>query len=150
MIGVSNEMPILSRAQLSFFMGALWTPFLAMLAFSSYGLWIGEFSTFDSSETHWEYLLCFGLPGLLLFALWVSRTAKRRNEQQALRMVWLAPLKFIPFYAVPWMLYGLCSLIAGPFDSAFIAYGWILLVQYLLIAGYCCAGVTVALYRIFF
>lgn len=149
-IGVSNEMALLSRAQLSFFMGALWTPFLAMLAFSSYGLWIGEYSTFDSSETHWVYLLWFGMPGLLLFALWGSRAAKSRNEQQALRMVWLAPLKIIPFYAVPWMLYGLCSLVAGPFDNAFMAYGWILLVPYLLIAGYFCAGLTVALYRIFF
>jgi hypothetical protein len=148
--GVAHEPPLLGRAQRNFFMAALWAPLLITLAYSSYGLWLGEFSTFDSSETHWEYLLYFGLPGLLLFALWVSRTAKHRNEQQALRMVWLAPLKFIPFYAVPWMLYGVCSLVAGPFDSAFMAYGWVLLVPYLLIAGYFCAGVTVALYRIFF
>jgi hypothetical protein len=141
---------MLSRAQLNFFMAALWSPLLLILAFSSYGLWIGDHSTFESSETRWVYLLWFGMPGLLLFALWVSRSAKSQSERQALRMVWWAPVKFIPFYAVPWMLYGLFSLIAGPFDDAFMAYSWIMLVPYLLIAGYVCAGVTVALYRIFF
>ena len=41
---------MLSRAQLSFFMVALWWPLLAVLAISSYGLWIGEYTTFDSSD----------------------------------------------------------------------------------------------------
>lgn len=141
---------MLSRARLTFFMVALWWPLLAVLVIFSYGLWIGEYSTFDSSETHWVYLLWWGIPGLLMFSLWTSRSAKSRNEQQALRMVWLAPLKFIPFYAVPWMLYGLFSLVAGPLSDSYMAYGWILIVPYLLIAGYVCAGLTVALYRTFY
>ncbi|OOG12826.1 hypothetical protein [Pseudomonas sp. C9] len=141
---------MLSRAQLSFFMVALWWPLLAVLAIFSYGLWIGEYSTFDSSETHWVYLLWWGIPGLLMFSLWTSRSAKNRSEQQALRMVWLAPLKFIPFYAVPWMLYGLFSLVAGQLSDSYMAYGWILIVPYLLIAGYVCAGLTVALYWTFY
>jgi len=40
---------MLSRAQLSFFMVALRWPLLAVLAIFSYGLWIGEYSTFGSS-----------------------------------------------------------------------------------------------------
>lgn len=149
-IGVSNEMPILSRAQLCFFMAALWWPLLAVLAISSYDLWIGEYSTFDSSHIYWDYLLWWGVPGLLGFSLWMSRGAKNRNEQQALRMVWLAPLKFIPFYAVPWMVYGLGCVVAWPCTEAYMAYGWTMLVPFLLIAGYVCAGLTVALYRTVF
>ncbi|QXI22772.1 hypothetical protein HU724_000400 [Pseudomonas iranensis] len=141
---------MLSRAQLSFFMAALWLPLLAVLAFSSYDLWNGEYSTSESSGIHWQYLLWWGIPGLLGFSLWMSRSAQRRNEQQALRMVWWAPVKFIPFYAVPWMLYGLFSLIVRPLNDAYMAYGWISVVPFLLIGGYVCAGVTVALYRIFF
>ncbi|MFJ7316456.1 hypothetical protein ACIQVE_27685 [Pseudomonas sp. NPDC098747] len=143
---MNTSLTMLSRARLNFFLTALWSPLLLMLGFFSLGLWEGEFS----SETHWVYLLWFGMPGLLLFALWASRAAKSRNEQQALRMVWWAPVKFILFYAVPWMLYGLCSLVIGPLDDSYMAYGWIMLVPHLLIAGYFCSGVTVALYRIFF
>ncbi|WP_226500767.1 hypothetical protein [Pseudomonas sp. MWU16-30322] len=150
MIDAAEEMPTLSRAQLSFFMGALWWPLLAVLAISSYDLWKGEYSSFDSSEIYWQYPLWWGIPGLLGFSLWMSRSAKSRNEQQALRMVWWAPVKFIPFYAVPWMLYGLLSLVVGQLSDAYMAYGWITIVPFLLIGGYVCAGVTVALYRIFF
>ncbi|WP_064116653.1 hypothetical protein [Pseudomonas fluorescens] len=146
----SSEMLMLSRAQLSFFMAALWWPLLAVLAITSYDLWNGEYSSFDSSETRWQYLLWWGIPGFLGFSLWMSRSAQSRNEQQALRMVWWAPVKFIPFYAVPWMLYGLFSLFVGPSRDAYMAYGWISIVPFLLIGGYVCAGVTVALYRIFF
>jgi len=141
---------MLSRAQLSFFMAALWWPLLAVLAITSYDLWSGEYSSFDSSETRWQYLLWWGIPGFLGFSLWMSRSAQSRNEQQALRMVWWAPVKFIPFYAVPWMLYGLLSLVVGQLSDAYMAYGWISIVPFLLIGGYVCAGVTVALYRIFF
>ncbi|WPN57851.1 hypothetical protein [Pseudomonas sp. P9_31] len=147
---VADEMRMLSRAQLSFFMVALWWPLLAVLTISSYQLWIGEYTTFDSSHTHWEYLLWWGIPGLLGFSLWMSRSAKSRNEQQALRMVWWAPVKFIPFYIVPWVIYGVCCLIAGQSQDAYMAFGLIMLVPYLLIGGYVCAGLTVALYRTIF
>ncbi|RBL69407.1 hypothetical protein C3E98_020310 [Pseudomonas sp. MWU13-2625] len=146
----SSEMLVLSRAQLSFFMAALWLPLLAVLAFTSYDQWNGEYLTPESSGIYWQYLLWWGIPGLLGFSLWMSRSAQSRNEQQALRMVWLAPVKFIPFYALPWMLYGLLSLVVGQLSDAYMAYGWITIVPFLLIGGYVCAGVTVALYRIFF
>lgn len=146
----SSEMLMLSGAQLSFFMAALWLPPLAVLAITSYDLWNGEYLTSESSRIYWQYLLWWGIPGLLGFSLWMSRSAQRRNEQQALRMVWWAPVKFIPFYAVPWMLYGLLSLVVGQLSDAYMAYGWISIVPFLLIGGYVCAGVTVALYRIFF
>jgi hypothetical protein len=141
---------VLSRAQLGFFMGALWWPTLAVLAISSYDLWTGAYSTHDSAQTYWQYPLWWGIPGLLGFSLWMSRGAKRRTEQQAVRMVWMAPLKFVLFYGVPWVIYGLCSLIAGPFSDAYMSFAWIMLIPYVLIVGYFCAGVTVALYRIFF
>ncbi len=54
------------------------------------------------------------------------------------------------FYIVPWVIYGVCCLIAGQSQDAYMAFGWTMVVPFLLIAGYVCAGVTVALYRIFF
>ncbi|MBX9410336.1 MULTISPECIES: hypothetical protein [Pseudomonas] len=150
MIDAADEMPKLSRAQLSFFMLALWWPLLVVLAISSYDLWSGLYTTHDSSHTYWEFLLWWGIPGLLGFAFWMSRSAKSRTEQQALRMVWWAPVKFIPFYIVPWVIYGVCCLIAGQSQDAYMAFGLIMIVPYLLIGGYVCAAATVALYRIFF
>jgi len=62
--------------------------------------------------------LWWGIPELLRFALWMFQSAKRRNERQALRQVWLAPLKFVPFNAGPWLVYGPWSPVGGPSADA--------------------------------
>jgi hypothetical protein len=147
---MSMPLNTLGRSQLNFFMAALWWPLLALLAFFSFGLWSSEFSRLESSRIEWLYLLWFGVPGYFVFCLWMSRAAKGRTEQQAVRMVWLAPMKFIPFYGVPWVFYGVCRAFSERSEDSYMAFGWIMVVPYVLIAGYFCAGVTVALYRIFF
>lgn len=131
-------------------MVALWWPLPTLLVIFFSGLWGGEYSKLDSTHSEWLYLLWWGIPGYGAFSLWMTRAVKGRDEQQALRMVWLAPLKFIPFYAVPWVIYGLSRAFAEQSDGFFMTFGWIFVLPYLLIAGYVCAGLTVALYRTFY
>ncbi|MHC8384655.1 hypothetical protein [Pseudomonas sp. LB3P14] len=61
-----------------------------------------------------------------------------------------APLTFIPFYAVPWVICGLALVLLGNLAGFPMMFGWLAFLPYLLIAGYVVSGLTVALYRTVF
>jgi hypothetical protein len=96
------------------------------------------------------YVLTFGIPAYIAFALWAMRALNGKTEQQILKSVWRAPLTFIPFYAVPWVIYGLAHVLLGSLAGFSMMVGWLAFLPYLLIAGYVVSGLTVALYRTFF
>ncbi|MBU0524205.1 MAG: hypothetical protein KKC24_16195 [Gammaproteobacteria bacterium] len=96
------------------------------------------------------YVLSFGIPAYIAFALWAMRALNGKTEQQILKSVWRAPLTFIPFYAVPWVIYGLAHVLLGSLAGFPMMLGWLAFLPYLLIAGYVVSGLTVALYRTVF
>lgn len=96
------------------------------------------------------YVLSFGIPAYIAFALWAMRALNGKTDQQILKSVWRAPLTFIPFYAVPWVIYGLAHVLLGSLAGFPMMFGWLAFLPYLLIAGYVVSGLTVALYRTVF
>ncbi|MBA4359139.1 MAG: hypothetical protein C0411_00185 [Pseudomonas sp.] len=96
------------------------------------------------------YVLSFGIPAYIAFALWAMRALNGKTEQQILKSVWRAPLTFIPFYAIPWVIYGLAHVLLGSLAGFPMMFGWLAFLPYLLIAGYVVSGLTVALYRTVF
>jgi hypothetical protein len=96
------------------------------------------------------YVLSFGIPAYIAFALWAMRALNGKTEQQILKSVWRAPLTFIPFYAVTWVIYGLAHVLLGSLAGFPMMFGWLAFLPYLLIAGYVVSGLTVALYRTVF
>jgi hypothetical protein len=96
------------------------------------------------------YVLSFGIPAYIAFAPWAMRALNGKTEQQILKSVWRAPLTFIPFYAVPWVIYGLAHVLLGSLAGFPMMFGWLAFLPYLLIAGYVVSGLTVALYRTVF
>lgn len=134
----------------NFFRAALWSPLLVMLALSLVEQGTGYASVLDWQQMLLIYVLSFGIPAYIAFALWATRVMNGKTEQQILRSVWRAPLTFIPFYAAPWVIYGLANVFLGSFAGFPMMFGWLAFLPYLLIAGYVVSGVTVALYRTVF
>ncbi|UVM38716.1 hypothetical protein LOY28_29130 [Pseudomonas sp. B21-017] len=141
---------MLSRGRLSFLLVALWWPLPVLLGIFFVSLLGGYYTKIDSTYSEWMYLLWWGIPGYLVFALWTTRSVIGRDEAQVLRMVWLAPLKLLPFYAAPWVVYDLCHAFNGQSESLYMLLGWVTILPYLLVVGYVCACLTVALYRTVF
>ncbi|WP_415772303.1 hypothetical protein [Pseudomonas sp. LB3P38] len=96
------------------------------------------------------YVLSFGTPAYIAFALWATRALRGLSEQQILKKIWYAPLMFIPFYAVPWVIFGVALVLLGNLAGFPLMFGWLAFLPYLLIAGYVVSGLTVALYRTFY
>lgn len=96
------------------------------------------------------YVLTFGIPAYIAFALWATPALSGKTEQQILKRIWFAPLTFIPFYAVPWVIYGLANVLLGDLVGFALMFTWLAFLPYLLIAGYVVSGLTVALYRTFY
>jgi hypothetical protein len=134
----------------NFFRVALWSPLLVMLALTLVEQGNGHAAILDLQQRLLIYVLSFGVPAYIAFALWATRVMNGKTEQQILRSVWRAPLTFIPFYAAPWVFYGMAHVFLGSFVGFPMMFGWLAFLPYLLIAGYVISGVTVALYRTVF
>ncbi|MHC8364354.1 hypothetical protein ACYZT9_00355 [Pseudomonas sp. ZT5P21] len=132
------------------FKAALWSLLLVMLALTLAEQGTGHAVVLDLQQMLLIYVLSFGIPAYIAFALWATRVMSGKTEQQILKSVWRAPLTFIPFYAAPWVIYGLGHVFLGSFAGFPMMFGWLAFLPYLLIAGYVVAGLTVALYRTFF
>jgi hypothetical protein len=141
---------MLSRDRLTFFMAALWAPLLLLVSIFTSDFVGGRYSKLDSDYSEWMYVLWRGIPGYVFFAFWTTQTLTGRSEPEVLRMVWLAPLKYIPFYAVPWIIFALGHVFTGHSVSSAMTLGWLFVLPFLLVAGYVFAGLTVALYRTVF
>ncbi|OOL37372.1 MULTISPECIES: hypothetical protein [Pseudomonas] len=134
----------------NFFRVALWSPLLVMLALTLVEQGDEYAAVLDWQQMLLIYVLSFGIPAYIAFALWAMRALNGKTEQQILKSVWRAPLTFIPFYAVPWVIYGLAHVLLGSLAGFPMMLGWLAFLPYLLIAGYVVSGLTVALYRTVF
>ncbi len=141
---------MISLSRFRFLKIALWTPAVVFVVLL-YLDWAEGYSRVSGWEQFLAiYVLTFGIPAYIAFALWATRALNGKTEQQILKSVWRAPLTFIPFYAAPWVIYGLAHVLLGRLAAFPMMFGWLAFLPYLLIAGYVVAGLTVALYRTFF
>ncbi|MBV6285555.1 hypothetical protein [Pseudomonas aegrilactucae] len=109
----------------------LWLPWVCLVTLLGleayqYGLQVTHFEQFVQI-----HLLGFGLLGYPLFALWASRRLHLAPSR-----LWWAPVLCIPFYALPWVLYGLVYLLMGRIVGLGMMLMWLAFLPYLLGAGY--------------
>ncbi|MEZ0196401.1 hypothetical protein B8W70_03145 [Pseudomonas sp. 1239] len=121
-------MPVSCAPPYRFYVWLPWVCLVSLLCLDvyQYGLRVTGFEPFLQI-----YLLGFGLLGYPLFALWASR-----RLHLAPRHLWWAPLWCVPFYALPWVLYGLVYLLTGRIAGLGLMLMWVAFVPYLLGAGY--------------
>ena len=93
------------------------------------------------------YVLGFGLAACWAFVPFAWRRIDRRSEPEVLRLAWWAPLMFVPFYAVPWVLYGLAYLATGRVAGLGIMLSWLAYLPYVLVVAYLFSGASVLGYR---
>ncbi|MFJ7796766.1 hypothetical protein [Pseudomonas sp. NPDC096950] len=147
---VFEEGKVLTIFQANFFRAALWSPLLVMVALTLLEQGNEYAAVLDWQQMLLIYVLTFGIPAYIAFALWATRALNGKTEQQILKSVWRAPLTFIPFYASPWVIYGLVFVLLGNLAGFPMMFGWLAFLPYLLIVGYVVSGLTVALYRTVF
>lgn len=138
----------MNKSTYRFFQVAIWIstalflslPFLEILScgtenvesmFVTYGLW-------------------FGALAYLIFAMWASWYIKGKPEHLIVRLVWWAPVIFIPFYGIPWIVYGLFHVAMGEASGFAMAVLWVAFSPYIIIVGYVCVAVTFVVYHMFF
>ncbi|AZD11367.1 hypothetical protein C4K26_6009 [Pseudomonas chlororaphis] len=135
---------MLSAGRCRLLVTALWIP-LAVLLLMLLDEWLsGVPLIVEMFETH---ALSMGIVAYITFALLEMRLLRGKSEQQILARVWLGPLWFIPFYAVPWMLFQLGKMLSGAASDVAVMFGWLVFIPCVLIVGYVVSGLTVALYR---
>lgn len=85
-----------------------------------------------------------------IFAIWATRHIKKKSEQAIVRLIWWAPIIFIPFYGVPWVLYGLAHIVMGDMSGLGMALLWIAFAPYIIVVGYIFSMATFIVYTLFF
>ncbi|PKH23096.1 hypothetical protein BI292_14525 [Pseudomonas sp. 43NM1] len=133
-----------------FFRVALWFPLAALLILMLVEHGSGDGADLDFHQFLLIYVLSFGIPAYITFALWATRALSGISEQQIVKKIWCAPLMFIPFYAAPWVIGGLGFLLFGHLAGLGMMVMWVVFLPYLLVAGYVISGLTVAFYRTVF
>ena len=139
---------------LKYFKGAVWAPAIILPVLLVADALLPPVTRFVAGEQFFQmYVLAFGVAGCFVFALWASRIINKKTEAEVARLVWFAPIVFIPFYGVPWILYGVIYLVAGDvFGLGLMAY-WLGFIPYFLIVGYffsIATGVVYLVVRRFF
>lgn len=94
------------------------------------------------------YVLGFGLAAYGLFAIFSSRAISKKNELEVLRLARWAPVIFIPFYGVPWVLYGVGCLIFGRLAGLGMIFLWLAYTPYVLVVGVLFSFVTIVLFKV--
>ena len=139
---------------LKYFKGAVWAPAIILPLLLVADALLPPVTRFVAGEQFFQmYVLAFGVAGCFVFALWVSRIINKKTEAEVARLVWFAPIVFIPFYGVPWILYGVIYLVAGDVFGLGLMVYWLGFIPYFLIVGYffsIATGVVYLVVRRFF
>lgn len=135
---------------LSYFKAAIWLPAIIIPAL----LVIDGIYFSAPLNGGWEqilqiYLLGFGPVSYCIFALWASRRISMKSEPDIIRLAWWAPVIFIPFYGVPWIVYGLLYLLGGSISGLGLMVVWLAYTPYILIAGYFFSAVSIFIFKLF-
>lgn len=96
------------------------------------------------------YGLWFGTLAYLTFAAWASWYIKKKSESAIVRLVWWAPIVFIPFYGIPWIAYGLFHVVMGDMSGFAMAVLWVAFSPYIIVVGYVFVVLTIVIYQMFF
>lgn len=94
------------------------------------------------------YVLGFGLVAYVLFAVFSTRLISRRTELEVVRLAWWAPVVFIPFYGMPWVVYGIGCLAFGRLAGLGMMFLWLTYIPYVLVVGAFFSVVTVFTFKI--
>ena len=94
------------------------------------------------------YVLGFGLVAYVLFAVFSTRLISRRTELEVVRLAWWAPVVFIPFYGVPWVVYGIGCLAFGRLAGLCMMFLWLTYIPYVLVVGAFFSVVTVVAFKV--
>lgn len=94
------------------------------------------------------YVLGFGLVAYVLFAVFSTRLISRRTELEVVRLAWWAPVVFIPFYGVPWVVYGIGCLAFGRLAGLGMMFLWLIYIPYVLVVGAFFSVVTVVAFKV--
>ena len=122
---------------LKYFKGAVWAPTIILPLLLVADALLPPVTRFVAGEQFFQmYVLAFGIAGYFVFALWASRVINKKTEAEVARLVWFAPVVFIPFYGVPWILYGVIYLVAGDVSGLGLMVYWLGFISYFLIVGY--------------
>lgn len=133
----------------SYFKGALWGPAVILPLLLIADAVLPPATPIGGWEQAFQmYILSFGLAAYVMFACWASRVINRKTEQEVVRLAWWAPVIFIPFYGVPWFLYGVAYLVSGRVAGLGLMILWLAYIPYLLVAGYFCSIVTIVIYHV--
>ena len=96
------------------------------------------------------YGLSFGIIAYPIFAIWATRLINKNPEAYIAKLIWWAPIIFIPFYGVPWMVYGLFHILMGDMSGIAMALLWVALSPYIVVVGYTFSAATFVIYKLFF
>lgn len=147
-IFIFDERSQVNTSASRFFQLALWTP--AALLLSLPFLEVLSRGKISLEDMLVSYGLWFGTLAYLIFAAWTTWFIKKRTESAVVRLVWWAPLIFIPFYGTPWIAYGLFHVAMGDMSGFAMAILWVAFSPYIIVAGYVCVAVTFVFYHMFF
>ena len=138
----------MNKSTYRFFQVAIWIP--AALFLSLPFLEILSRGTENVENMFVAYGLWFGTLAYLIFAMWASWYIKGKPEPLIVRLVWWAPVIFIPFYGIPWIVYGLFDVAMGEASGFAMTVLWVAFSPYIIIVGYVCVAVTFVFYHMFF
>lgn len=85
-----------------------------------------------------------------IFAIWATRYIKKKSEPAIVRLIWWAPVIFIPFYGIPWVLYGLTHIVMGEMSGLGMALLWVAFAPYIIVVGYIFSIAIFVIYKLFF
>ncbi len=140
----------ISPGRRRFLVAALWVPIFTLVALMIID-WVAGYSKLaDWTQFLMIHVLAFGIPAYVVFAACATPMLSKATEQQILKKIWFAPLRFIPFYAAPWVFSGLALLILGKGSGLPMMFGWLAFLPYMLVVGYALAALTLGLYKTIF
>lgn len=134
---------------LRFFQIAIWLPLALILS-----LPLLESISRGTQAMQWKqilliYGLSFGALAYPIFATWATYYIQQKTERTIIRLLWWAPFIFIPFYGVPWIIYGLINIAMGKTSGIGMALLWVSFTPYILALGYAFSAITFVIYKIF-
>lgn len=135
--------------KLAFFRITIWIPAVLLCLIL---LWEGiteERQGMPLEQLFLIYGLGFGTLAYPMFAAWACRRIEHKTEHEIIRLLWLAPLLFIPFYGIPWIIYGLVNLIFGNTSGVGMLFVWISYSPYILAVGYFISTLTFFIHKLF-
>ncbi|MEE4083519.1 MULTISPECIES: hypothetical protein [Pseudomonas syringae group] len=95
------------------------------------------------------YVLGFGLAAYTGFTIFAFRVIPKKSESEVLRLAWWSPVIFVPFYGLPWILYGVVCLLFGRLAGLGMMFMWLAYVPYVLVCGVLMSITSILLFKTF-